>query len=161
MAGSITNNVLIPKLHCAFAWTSNNDQANMAPISRTVIEALIPKKAAESSPSKQSLPTMDVISVSGPSPKTAATELFEQIRNGALDRSHLSPELNELFSDGRIAEAAGRLRSWGAIKKVAVESLSERGHMEVSTIRFEMDHHPSFTVTMFRHSDGKIAEFLF
>jgi hypothetical protein len=75
-----------------------------------------------------------------------------------VNRDELSEEFNLYLTDEKIAGAAKRLKSYGAVRKVEMLSSNERGGMEVTTARLTFRNRTLKTL-MYRMPDGKIEQF--
>jgi hypothetical protein len=97
--------------------------------------------------------------VDGPPAREAALEVFRQLQRGEVDRKRLGEEFDWFLTPEKVKGAAGRLQPLKEPAKVEVESLAERGGMEVATVRFTF---PSLVLqgSMYRTPDGKIQQFL-
>ena len=86
--------------------------------------------------------------------------MLRQIRSGTVDRSMLGDEYNAFLTPQRLAAMSKSLTDAGEISQVETGSISERGGLEVSTLRMLAGTTPISTL-MYRAPDGKIEEFLF
>jgi hypothetical protein len=78
---------------------------------------------------------------------------------GKPDRGRLGDEFNALLTEDRVQEAAPRLKALGEPVSVEVDGASERGGMEVASIRFRFKK-ATLRALLYRTTDGKIHEFL-
>jgi len=88
----------------------------------------------------------------------AAKDLFGQLQVGKIDRRQLSDEFNRFLTDGKLAGAARRLRSYGMPQKAEVTSSHERGGMEVTTTRLTFKN-GTLRALMYRRPDGIVEQF--
>jgi hypothetical protein len=97
--------------------------------------------------------------VAGLKAKDAALDFLHQMQAGKVDRDKLGEEFGLFLTDTRLETAAPRLMSLGEPEKVEVTGVSERGGMEVASIRFKFK---SSTLggLLYRTPDGKIQQFL-
>ncbi len=104
-------------------------------------------------------PNVAAPEIHGPPAKEAAIAFMKQLQAGIVQRSQLGEDFNEYLTAERVQGAHDRLQRLGEPKDVEVEGTSERGGMEVSSIRIKF---PSVTVKalLYRSPDGKIQEFL-
>jgi hypothetical protein len=84
--------------------------------------------------------------------------MFTGYQKGSVNRDLLSEEFNLYLTDEKIAGAAKRLKSYGAIREVEVLTTNERGGMEVTTARLTFKKGTLKTL-MYRMPDGKIEQF--
>ncbi len=96
--------------------------------------------------------------VAGPPVAELAAGFFASLQAGRVDRSLLGQEFNWFLTDRKVDEAAARLKAFGQPLSVTVESIGERGGMEVSTTRLEFEA-GSLRVLMYRTPDGKLQQY--
>jgi CubicO group peptidase (beta-lactamase class C family) len=102
----------------------------------------------------------DVPRVDGTPVREAALDFLHQMQAGQLDREKLGAEFSAYLSDERVRAAASRLKALGEPEKVEVETVRERGGMEVATIRFTFKS-AVLEGLLYRTPDGKIQQLLF
>lgn len=85
-------------------------------------------------------------------------DFFYSLQIGEVDRSLLGDEFNWFLTDEKIKEASIRLRTLGNPYSLRIESISERGAMEVSSSRLDFSS-GSFRVLVYRSIDGKIQQY--
>jgi CubicO group peptidase (beta-lactamase class C family)/dienelactone hydrolase len=152
VSGFYSSNAIIPKTRSAVVVLTNSEHLNPGAIHTAILELLIKDQKA---PLETGVPKVD-----GPSPKDAALDFFHQMQSGQLNRNQLGEEFSVFLTDGRIKSAAPRLKTLGEPEKVEVESIEERGGMEVASILL------TFKTTklhglLYRTPDGKIQQLLF
>jgi D-alanyl-D-alanine carboxypeptidase len=86
-----------------------------------------------------------------------AKAFLEALQEGRVDRSGLGEEFDFFLKESAIAPAAARLKSYGRPTAAVVESIGERGGMEVSTTRLEFKA-GVLKILMYRTPDGKIQQ---
>jgi D-alanyl-D-alanine carboxypeptidase len=106
------------------------------------------------------MPAADAPKVNGPPAKEMALEMLRQIRSGTVDRRLLADEYSAFLTPARLKTMAQSLVEAGEVSQVETASISERGGLEVSTLRLMVGKTPIRTL-MYRSPDGKIEEFLF
>jgi D-alanyl-D-alanine carboxypeptidase len=148
VSGFRASNTLIPGTKSALVLLINDEQPE--PGLTQAIVALLPRPA----------PTSDVPKVAGPSAKEAALDFFHQMQAGHLDRGGLGEEFSAYLTDDRVEGAARRLKALGEPDKVEVLSVSERGGMEVASIRLTFKS-VVLRGLLYRSTDGKIQQLLF
>ncbi|MCK7477375.1 MAG: hypothetical protein M0C28_07730 [Candidatus Moduliflexus flocculans] len=89
----------------------------------------------------------------------AGRRVLQGPQQGKVDRSGLGEEFSHFLEDGIVPGAAARMKAYGEPLKAEVESIGERGGMEVSTTRLEFAS-GSLKVLMYRTPDGKIQQHL-
>ena len=94
----------------------------------------------------------------GPAAADAAKRVFLSLQKGRVNRKELSEEFNHYLTDAKIAGAARRLKSYGAVKQVELLTSSERGGMEVTTAKLTL-RQGTLKTLMYRMPDGKIEQF--
>jgi len=96
--------------------------------------------------------------ISGPPAAEAHKLMLKSFEDGKVDRSLLGNEFNWYLTDEKLRAASLRLKPYGDPSKVDVESVSERGGMEVSRTRFIFAQ-GVLIGEMYRSPDGKIQQF--
>ena len=79
---------------------------------------------------------------------------------GQVNRDQLGEEFSLFLTAERLEAAAPRLKALGEPEKVEVEGVSERGGMEVASIRFQFKT-AELRGLLYRTPDGKIQQLLF
>jgi D-alanyl-D-alanine carboxypeptidase len=148
VSGFGARNAMIPATRSAVVVMANSDWANG--VLDTIQEAVLAKM----------MPAADAPKVAGPPAREVALEMMRQIRSGTVDRSLLGEEYNAFLTPERLAVMSKSLRDAGEISQVEAASISERGGLEVSTVRMLAGTTPIRTL-MYRAPSGKIEEFLF
>jgi CubicO group peptidase (beta-lactamase class C family) len=152
ISGFQSTNAMVPRTRSAVVLLTNSEHLNSGAIHSTILQLLIKDQ-------KPPVAT-DVPKVQGPPPKEAALDFFRQMQSGKLNREKLGEEFSVFLTDERVQAAAPRLKALGEPEKVEVESIEERGGMEVASIQL------SFKTTklhglLYRTPDGKIQQLLF
>jgi D-alanyl-D-alanine carboxypeptidase len=106
---------------------------------------------------KPPAPATGVPTVAGPAVADVVKSFFQALQNGRVDRGALGEEFNFFLKDDIIPAAAARLKPYGEPTGAEVESIGERGGMEVSTTRLEFKS-GVLKVLMYRTPDGKIQQ---
>ena len=164
VAGFLAYNTMVPSTGTAVAMVSNFDASGDASaVFRKVLMPLLPPvppppPAAE--PKKPVAPAMPagVPMVSGRPAVEEARALFLMLRSGKLDRSVFSGDFNEFLTDAKVKGAAARLAAFGEPTAAALESINERGGMEVTSVRLTFAT-GSLRALMYRMPDGKIQQY--
>ncbi len=148
VSGFGARNAFIPATRSAVVVMANADWA--AGVLDTIQEAVLAKL----------LPVADAPKVNGPPARDMALEMLRQIRSGTVDRALLSDEYNAFLTAERLAMMSKSLIDAGEVSQAEAGPISERGGLEVSTVRLLAGTTPIRTL-MYRAPDGKIEEFLF
>lgn len=148
VAGFYALNSMVPSSRSAVILFSNLDAYDAVDaIYRPLMSAVL------SAPAKTATPA-----IAGPPAAEAAKLMLKSLQQGTVDRSLLGEEFNAFLTDAKIRGASERLKPYGEPTTIDVESLSERGGMEVARVRFTF---ASGTLKglMYRTSDGKVQQF--
>ncbi len=149
VAGFYARNTMIPSSRSSVVLLSNLDSYDAVDAVYTqVLNAVVPPPSQAGG----------VPSIAGPSAPAAARLLFLALQNGHVDRALLGEEYSHFLTDEKIAAASARLKPWGEPTRVEVESVSERGGMEVARTRLVFAN-GVLKGLMYRTPDGKVQEF--
>lgn len=146
VAGYLAYNAMIPATRSAVVVLSNcEEETALANLHATLLSLLTRQPAR--------LPK-----IAGPPADQAARAFWSRLQAGEVVRAELGEEFSAFLTPEKLQGAAARLKPFGAPKKVTLERLSERGGMEVSTLRFTFDSGP-LSGLMYRSPDGRIQQF--
>lgn len=148
VSGFGARNAFIPATRSAVVVMANADWA--AGVLDTIQEAVLAKL----------MPAADAPRVNGPPAKDVALDMLRQIRSGTIDRAMLADEYSAFLTPQRLAVMSKSLVEAGEVSQAEAGPVSERGGLEVSTVRLVVGTTPIRTL-MYRSPDGKIEEFLF
>lgn len=148
VSGFGSRNAMIPETRSAVVVIANSDWA--AGVLDTIQDAVLAKL----------LPAADAPKIAGPPAKDAALALLREIRSGTVDRSKLGAEYDAFLTPARLQAMSKSLVEAGEVGSVEPGGISERGGLEVSTLRVTVGTTPIRTL-MYRSADGRIQEFLF
>jgi CubicO group peptidase (beta-lactamase class C family) len=95
--------------------------------------------------------------IAGPSAVEQAKAFVRALQEGRVDRASLGEEFSFFLKEGVIPPAAARLKLFGEPEAAEVESIGERGGMEVSTTRLQFKS-GVLKVLMYRTPDGRIQQ---
>ena len=149
ISGFLATNTMIPRTRSAVILLTNSEHLNPGALHSTILKLLI-----------DDLKKPEVPKVHGPSPKEAALDFLHQMQAGKVDRDKLGEEFDHFLTEERVKAAAPRLKALGEPEKVEVESVSERGGMEVASIHFKFKT-AELRGLLYRTPDGKIQQLLF
>jgi len=162
VSGFYATNVMMPSTRSAVIILSSLEASNaVASISRQIVLSLLPKQpaAGQTELAKKEPPSKpDVPKIAGPSTLDTAKAFFHRLQTATVDRSELGEEFSWFLTDAKIQGAAARLKPYGDPTGAKIESIGERGGMEVSTIRLAFKSGVLKTL-MYRTPDGKIQQF--
>lgn len=148
VSGFGARNAFIPATRSAVVVMANADWA--AGVLDTIQEAVLAKL----------MPAADAPRVDGPPAKDVALDMLRQIRSGTIDRAMLADEYSAFLTPQRLAVMSKSLIEAGEVSQAEAGPISERGGLEVSTVRLLVGTTPIRTL-MYRAPDGTIEEFLF
>ena len=148
VSGFGARNAMIPATRSAVVVMANADWAG------GVLDAIQDAVLA------RMMPVADAPKIAGPPAKDVALELLRQIRAGAVDRSLLADEYNAFLTPARLAAMSQSLKDAGEISQVDNAVISERGGLEVSSLRM-LAGTTAIRTLMYRAPNGKVEEFLF
>lgn len=146
VSGFVAQNTIIPSTKSALVVLSNSDFSPVGALNQELLAKL--------------LPSADVPTVSGVSALDAAKKFLSDLEQGRVDRSTISPDFDAYLTGDKLAAAQKSLSALGAISNVRIVGVSERGGLEVASVRFNV----GATIAqglMYRRPDGKLEEFLF
>jgi D-alanyl-D-alanine carboxypeptidase len=146
VSGFVAQNTIIPSTKSALVVLSNSDFSPVGALNQELAAKL--------------LPSVDVPVVHGLSALDAAKKFLTELEQGRVDRSTVSPDFDAYLTPEKIASAQKSLNALGPISNVRVANLSERGGLEVASVRFNVGTTAAQGL-MYRTPGGKLEEFLF
>ncbi|MEW5899883.1 MAG: serine hydrolase domain-containing protein [Acidobacteriota bacterium] len=160
VSGFYALNTMVPSSRSAVVMLSNFDNydavnAVFTPVLRTLFP---PEKAAPVEPARKEPPRSNAPSVAGPSAVEVAKAFFRRLQAADVDRSELGEEFSWFLTGAKISGASSRLKPYGDPADAEVQSIGERGGMEVSTVRLTFKS-GVLRALMYRTPDGKIQQF--
>jgi D-alanyl-D-alanine carboxypeptidase len=164
VAGFLAYNTMVPSTGTAVALISNFDASGDASaVFRKVLLPLLPPVPPAPpvvEAKKDAAPKVDpgVPKIAGPPAAEEARSLFLMLQSGKVDRSVFSADFNEFLTDAKIKGAAERLARFGEPTAAALESMNERGGMEVTNVRLTFAS-GSLRAFMYRMPDGQVQEY--
>jgi len=147
--GFLAENAVIPRTRSAVVLLTNSQFGDPASIFRTLLNLTVTDGLGAAKAPK----------VDGPAIRDAGLEMLHELQSGHLDRTKLGDEFSLFMTDGRVKEAAERLRALGEPTNTEVEGPRERGGMEVSVLHFTFGG-VKLDGLLYRTPDGKVQEFL-
>jgi D-alanyl-D-alanine carboxypeptidase len=146
VSGFVAQNTILPGTRSALVILSNADFSPIGALHQELLAKLVP--------------SVDVPAVHGLSALDAAKKFLSELERGIVDRATISPDFDAFLTPAKVAAAQRTLGGLGRMKDVRVVGLSERGGMEVATVRFTVGRTEALGL-MYRTPDGKLEEFLF
>ncbi len=147
VSGFQAHNTLIPDTKSAVILLANQEETTPVNTIESVLLSLLLPKAPEPP------------QVSGPAATDAAKAFFLDLQKGRINRSQLGVEFSLFLDPDKLKTASARLKPCGKPLKVELAGLSERGGMEVATVKLSFKTGVLKTL-MYRSPDGIIQEFL-
>ena len=102
----------------------------------------------------------EALQISGPEPKEVVLNFLKQMQAGSVDRSQLGKEFSFYLTDERVKSASQRLKDLGEPDKVEADPPSERGGMQVVTVKLTFKA-AKLRASLYRSAAGKIEQLLF
>ena len=146
VSGFVAQNTIIPSTKSALVVLSNSDFSPVGALNQELLGKL--------------LPSTDVPAVHGLSALDAAKKFLSDLEQGRVDRSTISPDFDAYLTADKLAASQKSLNALGPISNIRIAGTSERGGMEVATVRFNVGSTAAQGL-MYRRPDGKLEEFLF
>jgi CubicO group peptidase (beta-lactamase class C family) len=165
--GFNAQNIVVPSTRSAAILFSNlSSFSDTNAVFAELTSLILPKPAAPAASvqpaaadkPKPPAPKAGIPAVAGPAAAEQARAFFTALQAGRVDRRTLGREFDFFLKKDAVAPAAARMKAFGAPVNTVVESIGERGGMEVSTTRLEFAGGASLKVLMYRTPDGKIQQ---
>ncbi|MBP7706618.1 MAG: beta-lactamase family protein [Candidatus Aminicenantes bacterium] len=156
-------NIVVPSTRSAAVLFSNLSSYSDTNAVFAELTALVLPKPAPAAKDKRVPPApaaSGIPAIAGPPAAEAAQGFFADLQRGRIDRSRLGEEFSFFLKDAVVPAAAARMKAFGEPLQTVVESIGERGGMEVSTTRLEFAS-GALKVLMYRTPDGKIQQIFF
>jgi D-alanyl-D-alanine carboxypeptidase len=138
-------NTFVPRIRAAVIVLANDFHSNAGDLQEALVNLVLDRPN-------------DIPLIPGPSAEATAMSLVRELQAGAVERSKLGDDLNALWTDKRIAEAAAQLRPLGQVR-VQLGRRWERGNQEATALDLVFGS-KTLHATMFRAPTGKIHQFL-
>lgn len=165
--GFNAQNIVVPSTRSAAILFSNlSSFSDTNAVFAELTSLILPKPAppaASAQPAaadkpKPPAPKAGIPAIAGPAAAEQARAFFTALQAGRVDRRTLGREFDFFLKKDAVAPAAARMKAFGAPVNAVVESIGERGGMEVSTTRLEFASGAALKVLMYRTPDGKIQQ---
>ena len=158
-------NLVVPSTRSAIVLFSNlSSYSDVNAVWNGLVPLLLPAAPKPAAPAteakdkpKPPAPQTGIPTIAGPPAAEQAVVFFKALQQGKVDRSRLGEEFSHFLKDRVIPGAAIRVKAYGEPVKAEVESIGERGGMEVSTTRLDFAS-GTLKVLMYRTPDGKIQQ---
>ncbi|HVP90143.1 MAG TPA: serine hydrolase domain-containing protein [Terriglobales bacterium] len=144
--GFVASNLAVPSTRSAAVLLSNYSGGGPSAIFDKLVEAVLPA------------PTVDIPTIAGPPAVEAQKRMLAAYQAGKVDRARLGEEFSYYLTEAKLRTASLKLKPYGEPAKADVESVNERGGMEVSVVRFTFAN-GTLRGLMYRTPDGKIQQF--
>jgi len=155
-SGFSATNVFIPGDSAAVVLLSNTDQnIAAAPFSRMVSP---PRSTAPPAP-RRTQTAMTPPTPRGDGAVAAAVSFFNDLQRGQVDRRTLSPDYKAFLTPALVRRASRTLAPLGEVNGAELLGLSERGGMQVASVRLTVGSRTIRTL-MYRQPDGVIEQYL-
>jgi D-alanyl-D-alanine carboxypeptidase len=150
VSGFFSANGMVPRSRSAVVLLSNTDDKSLESLYETLLSLLI---------ADLHKPT-PVPPVAGPTPNEIVLTLIHQFQAGKLDKTLLGDDYAGYMQDAKVQGAAARWKALGEPLKIEINSLRERGGMEVAGIRVVFKT-TEMNGMLYRTPDGKVQQLLF
>lgn len=157
-------NIVVPSTRSAAILLSNlssysDTNAVYAELVKLILPPAPPRPAAPAPAGKPKVPARPagVPAIAGPAAADQARDFVLALQKGRVDRAALGEEFNVFLKEAAVAPAAARLKAYGMPTTAVLESIAERGGMEVTTTRLEFPT-GALKVLMYRTPDGRIQQ---
>ncbi|MEO8335166.1 MAG: serine hydrolase domain-containing protein [bacterium] len=156
-SGFSATNVFIPADTAAVVILSNTDQnVGTGALTRLVSP---PRANAPPAPARRSQEAMKPPTPSGLAALAASAVFFGELQRGRIDRAKVSDDYRAFLTPARVAAAAKTLAPLGDVTNAELLGVSERGGMQVSTVRLTVGGR-AITTLMYRRPDGVMEQYL-
>ncbi len=98
--------------------------------------------------------------INGPKPEDAVLDFLHQMQSGKIKRENLGEEFSFYLNEERVKSGGARLKALGEPEKTEVQGTSERGGMEVASVKLTFKT-AVLRGSLYRTPDGKIQQLLF
>jgi hypothetical protein len=126
---------------------SNSDLSPIGELNQALVASVMPRSP-------------DVPVIAGAPALDAARKFLLDLEKGTVDRSTLGADFSAFLTQEKVVASRKSLNAMGAVTKIRVVGVRERGGMEVATLQFDVGT-TSAVGLMYRTTDGKVQEFLF
>jgi CubicO group peptidase (beta-lactamase class C family) len=151
VSGFVSGNTFVPRAKAGLVVLSNTEHVSPAKLRSDLFRLLLKDVQG-----KDAAP---VPTVAGVGPKEAVLGLIKEMIDGKVDRTKLGEEYSVYLTDERVKAGGERLKALGEPAKVEVDGTSERGGMEVATVKLTYKTR-TVRASLYRTPDGKIQQLL-
>jgi D-alanyl-D-alanine carboxypeptidase len=155
-AGFSATNVFIPADTAAVVILSNTDQN----IGTGVFTRMVsPPRSTAAEPPRRTQTAMTPPTPRGPGAVAMAASFFNDLQRGRVDRRMLSADYTAYLTPARVQQASRTLAPLGEISSAELLGVSERGGMQVASVRLTVGGRMVRTL-MYRQPNGVIEQYL-
>jgi CubicO group peptidase (beta-lactamase class C family) len=155
-SGFSASNVFVPIDTAAVVILSNTDQnVGTGAFTRMVS----PPRTAAPPPPRRSQTAMTPPTPRGASALGKAVSFFNDLQHGTVDRRTLSPDYTAFLTPERVRQASRTLAPLGEVTAAELQGVSERGGMQVASVRLTVGGRTVRTL-MYRRPDGVVEQYL-
>jgi hypothetical protein len=155
-SGFSASNVFVPIDTAAVVILSNTDQnIGTAPFTRMVS----PPRTTAPPPPRRTQTVMAPPTPRGAGAVAMAVNFFNDLQRGQVDRSALSADYTAFLTPARVRQASRTLAPLGEVTAAELQGLSERGGMQVASVRLTVGGRAVNTL-MYRRPDGVLEQYL-
>ncbi len=155
-SGFSASNVFVPLDTAAVVILSNTDQnISTAPFTRLVS----PPRTTAAAPPRRTQTPMTPPTPRGSGAVATATRFFNDLQRGQVDRRTLSADYTAFLTPERVRQASRTLAPLGEVTGAELLGISERGGMQVASVRLMMGGR-SVRTLMYRRPDGILEQYL-
>ena len=147
VSGFHANILLVPRTRSVGVLLVNSEHLDDGQLFRDVMNLLLREES-------------NIPKVSGPSPIEQAKLLVAQLACGKLVPGNLGEEYRSFMSNSRVEAYSRRLRELGEPLRIELESVYERGGMEVALLKVFFKNGTILKGSLYRTPDGRIQQFL-
>jgi D-alanyl-D-alanine carboxypeptidase len=152
VSGFVSFNAVQPRTRSGLVVLSNTEHLSATPLRTELFNLLLKDIAEKEAP--------EAPQISGPEPKEVVLNFLKQMQAGSVDRSQLGKEFSFYLTDERVKSAGQRLKDLGEPDKVEADPPSERGGMQVVTVKLTFKA-AKLRASLYRSAAGKIEQLLF
>jgi CubicO group peptidase (beta-lactamase class C family) len=155
-SGFSASNVFVPIDTAAVVILSNTDQnIGTAPFTRMVS----PPRSAAPPPPRRTQTAMAPPTPYGAGAVAMAVTFFNDLQRGQVDRRTLSADYTAFLTPERVRQASRTLAPLGEVTAAELQGVSERGGMQVASVRLTVGGRAVNTL-MYRRPDGVLEQYL-
>ena len=155
-SGFSATNIFVPADTAAVVLLSNTDQNIPA---AALLRLVSPPRTTAAAPPRRTQAQRTPPTPRGLGVVAMAVSFFNDLQHGKVDRAMLSADYAAFLTPQRVRQAAMSLAPLGEVTRAELLGMSERGGMQVATVRLTAGNRTVNTL-MYRRPDGVLEEFL-